>query len=160
MGPVISGRHREKVKEYIDKGVAEGATRRAEREILQKRAELAHFIAVVSGESKYEPPADQVMLHRVLEAGRLVASADPAIVASAENVVVVIGTPVDEHLNPKQTAITKALGGCADFLQDGQLLVLRSTVYPGVTALVASLDAGNGCLDFARSSSNNSECTR
>ncbi len=26
----------------------------------------------------------------------------------------------------------------------------------GVTALVASLDAGNGCLDFARSSSNNS----
>jgi predicted dehydrogenase len=32
------------------------------------RAELAHFIAVVSGESKYEAPTDQVVLHRVLEA--------------------------------------------------------------------------------------------
>jgi UDP-N-acetyl-D-mannosaminuronic acid dehydrogenase len=90
-----------------------------------------------------EPGADEV-LHRVLEAGRLVASADPAIVSSAENVVVVIGTPVDEHLNPKQTAITKALGGCAEFLRDGQLLVLRSTVFPGVTALVEKMMAKLG----------------
>jgi len=90
-----------------------------------------------------EPGADEV-LHRVLAAGRLVASADPAIVATAENVVVVIGTPVDEHLNPKQTAITKALGGCADYLTDGQLLVLRSTVFPGVTALVEKMMAKLG----------------
>ncbi|HET9967210.1 MAG TPA: nucleotide sugar dehydrogenase [Streptosporangiaceae bacterium] len=90
-----------------------------------------------------EPGADEV-LHRVLADGRLVASADPAIVASAENVVVVIGTPVDEHLNPKQTAITKALGGCSDHLTDGQLLVLRSTVFPGVTALVEKMMAKLG----------------
>ena len=90
-----------------------------------------------------EPGADEV-LHRVLAAGRLEASADPAIVATAEHVVVVIGTPVDEHLNPNQTAITKALGGCSAFLQDGQLLILRSTVFPGVTALVEKMLAGLG----------------
>jgi len=90
-----------------------------------------------------EPGADEV-LHRVLGAGRLLASSDPAIVATAENVVVVIGTPVDEHLNPKQTAITKALSGCSDFLMDGQLLVLRSTVFPGVTALVEKMMAKLG----------------
>ena len=82
-----------------------------------------------------EPGADEV-LHRVLADGRLEASADAAIVGTAEHVVVVIGTPVDEHLNPKQTAITRALGGCSAFLRDGQLLILRSTVFPGVTALV------------------------
>ena len=81
---------------------------------------------------------------RVLGAGRLVASADPAIVATAEHVVVVIGTPVDEHLNPKQIAITKALGGCSEYLRDGQLLVLRSTVFPGVTALVEKMMARLG----------------
>lgn len=32
------------------------------------RAELAHFLAVVSGETAYEQPADQVKLHRVIEA--------------------------------------------------------------------------------------------
>ncbi len=90
-----------------------------------------------------EAGADEVLL-RTLQAGRLRASADPAIVATAEHVVVVIGTPVDEHLNPKQIAITRALSGCSDYLRDGQLLVLRSTVFPGVTALVEKMMARLG----------------
>ncbi len=90
-----------------------------------------------------EAGADEVLL-RALQAGRLRVSADPAIVATAEHVVVVIGTPVDEHLNPKQAAITRALGGCSDYLRDGQLLVLRSTVFPGVTALVEKMMARLG----------------
>jgi predicted dehydrogenase len=32
------------------------------------RAELAHFITVVSGETAYEPPNDQVVLHKIIEA--------------------------------------------------------------------------------------------
>ena len=32
------------------------------------RAQLAHFVAVVRGDVKYEPPADQVVVHQVLEA--------------------------------------------------------------------------------------------
>jgi len=59
-------------------------------------------------------------------------------------VIVVIGTPVDEHLNPKQIAITRALGGCSEYFRDGQLLVLRSTVFPGVTALVEKMLAKLG----------------
>ena len=90
-----------------------------------------------------EPGAEEV-LARVLAAGRLVASADPEMVATAEHVIVVIGTPVDEHLNPKQAAITRALGGCSEYFRDGQLLVLRSTVFPGVTALVEKMLAKLG----------------
>ena len=45
-----------------------GATGRDSAFIQSYRAELAHFIAVVNGEAKYEPPTDQVTLHRVLEA--------------------------------------------------------------------------------------------
>src|SRR5690348_17035562 len=55
---------------------------------------------VNSGQMPFaEPGADEV-LRRVLAAGRLVASAEPEIVATAEHVIVDIGTPVDEHLNP------------------------------------------------------------
>jgi UDP-N-acetyl-D-mannosaminuronic acid dehydrogenase len=75
---------------------------------------------------------------------RLRATSDPAVVGSAENVVVVIGTPVDEHLNPDPRAIPTALGLCSAYLADGQLLVLRSTVYPGVTALVEQMVARLG----------------
>jgi UDP-N-acetyl-D-mannosaminuronic acid dehydrogenase len=99
---------------------------------------------VNAGRMPFAESGADTVLRRVLSAGRLKASADPAIVATAESVVVVIGTPVDEHLNPKQTAITRALNGCSDYLRDGQLLILRSTVFPGVTALVEKMVAGLG----------------
>ena len=100
--------------------------------------------AVNAGKLPFNEPGAGPVLERVTADGRLRASADPSIVGSAEHVVVVIGTPVDEHLNPNQTAIPRALGGCAPFLRDGQLLVLRSTVFPGVTALVEKMIAGLG----------------
>jgi len=92
----------------------------------------------------FDEPGAAPVLERVVADGRLRASADPAVVGAAEHVIVVIGTPVDEHLNPNQTAIPRALGGCAPYLRDGQLLVLRSTVFPGVTALVEKMIASLG----------------
>lgn len=85
-----------------------------------------------------EPGAEEI-LQKVVAEGLLTASTDPAVVATAENVVVVIGTPVDEHLNPDPNAIPRALSTCAPYFRDGQLLALRSTIYPGVTALVRDM---------------------
>ena len=90
-----------------------------------------------------EPGAEPVLKKAIAE-GRFTASTDAAVVATAKNVVVVIGTPVDEHLNPDPNAIPAALAGCSGYFRDGQLLVLRSTVYPGVTALVEKMIAGLG----------------
>ncbi|MGH3170180.1 MAG: hypothetical protein ACRDN0_30400, partial [Trebonia sp.] len=85
---------------------------------------------VNAGRLPFDEPGAAGVLSRVVAQGRLVASTDPAIVGSAEHVVVVIGTPVDEHLNPNPEKIPQALGGCAEYFRDGQLLVLRSTVFP------------------------------
>ena len=90
-----------------------------------------------------EKGADEV-LSRVLASGNLTLSADPAAVAAVEHVVVVIGTPVDEHLNPDPAAVVTSIERMVDHLHDGQHLVLRSTVYPGVTALVERLLARHG----------------
>ncbi len=76
--------------------------------------------------------------------GRLTATTDGSVVASAEHLVVVVGTPVDEHLNPNLAAVPDALARCAEHLRDGQLVVLRSTVHPGVTALTERLVARLG----------------
>ncbi|MCL2581940.1 MAG: nucleotide sugar dehydrogenase [Streptosporangiales bacterium] len=99
---------------------------------------------VNAGRMPFDEPGAAEVTERVVAEGRLRASADPSIVAGAEHVVVVIGTPVDEHLNPNPEAIPKALGACSEFFRDGQLLVLRSTVFPGVTALVEKMIAGLG----------------
>jgi UDP-N-acetyl-D-mannosaminuronic acid dehydrogenase len=99
---------------------------------------------VNDGTLPFDEPGAAGILARVVAEGRLRATTDAAMVGGAEHVVVVIGTPVDEHLNPDQKAIPKALGGCAPHLRDGQLLILRSTVFPGVTALVEKMVAGLG----------------
>jgi UDP-N-acetyl-D-mannosaminuronic acid dehydrogenase len=104
-----------------------------------------HSVGLVNaGRMPFAEPGAGEVLRQARAAGRLEASADPAVVGSAEHLVVVIGTPVDEHLNPDQTAITKALSGCAKYMHDGQLVILRSTVFPGVTALVEKMMAGLG----------------
>jgi UDP-N-acetyl-D-mannosaminuronic acid dehydrogenase len=89
-------------------------------------------------------PGAESMLRRAIEAGRLHATTDAAAVGDARNIIVVIGTPVDDHLNPDPNAIPAALASCSDYFRDGQLLVLRSTVYPGVTALVERMIARLG----------------
>jgi UDP-N-acetyl-D-mannosaminuronic acid dehydrogenase len=99
---------------------------------------------VNAGKLPFDEPHATPVLERAVENNNLHASLDPAIVGTAEHVVVVIGTPVDEFLNPDQAAITNALGGCAPYLRDGQLLVLRSTVFPGVTASVEKMIAALG----------------
>jgi UDP-N-acetyl-D-mannosaminuronic acid dehydrogenase len=99
---------------------------------------------VNAGKLPFDEPGAAAVLERVVASGALRAFTDPALVGTAEHVVVVIGTPVDEHLNPDQTAIPRALETCAPFLRDGQILVLRSTVYPGVTELVERMIARLG----------------
>jgi UDP-N-acetyl-D-mannosaminuronic acid dehydrogenase len=79
-----------------------------------------------------------------LAAGRLRATTDPAAVGLADALIVVVGTPVDEHLNPDLGAVPRAIERCVEHLRDGQLVVLRSTVYPGVTALTEKLLSSKG----------------
>ncbi|MCX6416717.1 MAG: nucleotide sugar dehydrogenase [Actinobacteria bacterium] len=67
---------------------------------------------------------------------RFIASSDASAITSAKYVVVVVGTPVDEHLNPDPEAIIHVLQDLREYFVQDQLIVLRSTVYPGVTRRV------------------------
>ena len=71
-------------------------------------------------------------LARVLAGGRLELDSTPRLVSTCKFLVMVIGTPIDEHLNPNFTAIHRAIDRCAAELRDGQVLILRSTVFPGI----------------------------
>ena len=96
----------------------------------------ASVALVNSATMPFDEPDAPPVLARVIGNGTLRASSDPSVISEAEHVVVVIGTPVDEHLNPDARAVPDAVGALVPHLRPGQLLVLRSTVFPGVTALV------------------------
>ncbi|MEO8897313.1 MAG: nucleotide sugar dehydrogenase [Candidatus Dormibacter sp.] len=99
---------------------------------------------VNDGRLPFDEEGAQVPLTELRAAGRLVATTAPDVLGSAEYVVVVIGTPVDKHLNPDPTSVVNAIAQFADHIGPGQVIVLRSTVYPGVTALVERYLAGRG----------------
>ncbi|CAN5346529.1 UDP-N-acetyl-D-mannosamine dehydrogenase VpsB [soil metagenome] len=97
-----------------------------------------------AGRLPFLEPGAEPLLTAALAVGTLRATTDAAVVATAESIIVVIGTPVDEHLNPDPNAITRALADCLEYFRDGQLIVLRSTLYPGVTSLVERFFADAG----------------
>ncbi|GIE31707.1 hypothetical protein Ait01nite_047520 [Actinoplanes italicus] len=99
---------------------------------------------VNSGVMPFDEEGAAGPLAEALAAGRLRASTAPETVGRAEALVVVVGTPVDEHLNPDLGAVPRAIERCVEYLHDGQLIVLRSTVYPGVTALTEKLLKSRG----------------
>lgn len=90
-----------------------------------------------------EAGADE-LLSRVLQTGRLELTTDAGMVGRSNTVVMVIGTPVDEFLNPSMGLFDRAVGEIAPALGDGALIVLRSTVYPGTTEFVERRLAARG----------------
>ena len=99
---------------------------------------------IADGEMPFlETGADQ-LLREILPTGRLVFSSDSSMIGRTDQLIVVIGTPVDEFLGPSMTIFGQAVAQIAPHLRDGALVILRSTVYPGTTGYVRQhlLDAG------------------
>ncbi len=59
-------------------------------------------------------------------------------VKKTDVIILTLGTPVDENMNPSLVQIDRALETIKPYLKKGQLLILRSTVSPGTTEYVES----------------------
>ena len=103
---------------------------------------------ICAGQMPFDEEGAPPLLEKGLRSGLLEAYASPDHVADCRFVVLIVGTPVDEHLNPQFTAIHKAIDRCAEFLRNGQILILRSTVFPGITNKIQQYVREKG-LDIA-----------
>ena len=99
---------------------------------------------IAAGEMPFKENGADELLAELLPTGRLEMSTDGAILSRTNQVIVVIGTPVDEFLGPSMTVFERAVAQISPHLRDGALVVLRSTVYPGTTAYVAQHLAKRG----------------
>ena len=100
---------------------------------------------IAAGEMPFMENGADELLRELLPTGRLSFGSDGAMITRTNQLVVVIGTPVDEFLGPSMTIFEKAVEQIAPYLRGGALVVLRSTVYPGTTAYVAQHLADRGC---------------
>ena len=73
------------------------------------------------------------LLAAALARGQLVFTSQPADITPRAPVIITIGTPIDEFLNPVRKVVQDCIDALLPHLADGQLVVLRSTVFPGTT---------------------------
>jgi len=91
-----------------------------------------------SGRLPFIERGAQSVLAKALAANRLVFTDSSDKISAGGPVIITIGTPVDEFLNPVRQVVQDCIDAILPALADGQLLVLRSTVFPGTTGWLAS----------------------
>jgi UDP-N-acetyl-D-mannosaminuronic acid dehydrogenase len=84
-----------------------------------------------------EHGADSALSH-ALTNKRLVFTHSSDRISPGGPVIITIGTPVDEFLNPVRKVVQNCIDAMLPSLADDQLVVLRSTVFPGTTDWLAS----------------------
>ena len=92
---------------------------------------------ILKGQMPFLEEGAETILRKNLNKSFLV-STDFANIAKTQIIILTLGTPVDENMNPSLVQIDKALQSASPYFKRGQLLILRSTVSPGTTDYVKS----------------------
>jgi len=91
-----------------------------------------------SGRLPFIEDGAESVLAKALAESRLVFTSAADRISTSGPVIVTIGTPIDEFLNPVRRVVQACFDDLLPRLVDGQLVVLRSTVFPGTTDWLAS----------------------
>ncbi|MBC7576605.1 MAG: nucleotide sugar dehydrogenase, partial [Tardiphaga sp.] len=93
----------------------------------------ANLATLESGELPFIETDAAPLLTRALRDDRLIFTSEPSQISTSGPVIVTIGTPVDEFLNPDRKVVQDCIDTLLPYLRDHQLIILRSTLYPGTT---------------------------
>jgi UDP-N-acetyl-D-mannosaminuronic acid dehydrogenase len=106
---------------------------------------------VNSGKMPFHEDDAEELLAESVRTGVVKATSDLTALEDASAIIVTIGTPVDEYLDPSVVAFDKSLEELVHRVRPGQLLILRSTLFPGVTDRLARQleQMGRGDVDLA-----------
>ena len=100
--------------------------------------------AIEGGTMPFIEYGAEPLLASALAGGRLTFSSDAGDIARARHVIIAIGTPVDEYLNPKLRALLDLFTKIRAHLDPDQTIIIRSTVFPRTCRHVLRLLAGDG----------------
>ncbi len=97
-----------------------------------------------SGRMPFMEQGAEPLLRDVLSKGLLRFTSRAEDVAGARTIILTIGTPVDEFLTPSLRVVTRCFDDLLPFLSEKQLIVIRSTVYPGATESISKYVESQG----------------
>ncbi|MEX0694525.1 MAG: nucleotide sugar dehydrogenase [Rhodospirillales bacterium] len=88
---------------------------------------------IASGTMPFVDEGADAYLRHALDNDLLTLTANPEDITPTGTLVITIGTPVDEFLNPSHGEVKSAIDTLIPHITDAHLIVLRSTLYPGTT---------------------------
>ncbi|MFC1496150.1 nucleotide sugar dehydrogenase [Candidatus Margulisiibacteriota bacterium] len=91
---------------------------------------------VSSGIVPFKEIGAEVKLKNALKNKTLQTFSEREVISESEYLIIIIGTPIDRHLNPKIQDIHKVIREILPQIKNGQTIILRSTVYPGTSLSV------------------------
>jgi UDP-N-acetyl-D-mannosaminuronic acid dehydrogenase len=106
---------------------------------------------VNSGRMPFHEDNAEALLAETIRSGLVKATTDPNVLEDAAAIIVTIGTPVDEYLDPSVGEFDRSMKELLKLVRPGQLVILRSTVFPGMTDRLARQleQEGRGDVDVA-----------
>ena len=105
---------------------------------------MASLAQLREGRMPFMEDGAEPLLRAALDRRALGFSSDPSCLAGIPSVIVTIGTPIDEFHNPTMSILTSCMDTLLPHMTDDQLVILRSTVAPGVTEYLADYLAAKG----------------
>lgn len=94
---------------------------------------------ITSGKFPFFEEDGDAMLARVLKECDFRVTSEYKAVKECNVVILTVGTPIDEHLNPDLRTVYKCIEQAKPYMSSGQVVVMRSTVFPGTSARIHSL---------------------
>ncbi len=88
---------------------------------------------IKKGRFPFKEEGGDASLRKALKKGLTATTGPASIISKSDTVVLIIGTPVDEYLNPRFDVFDQTVERYLPYFKDGQTLMLRSTVFPGTS---------------------------
>lgn len=83
------------------------------------------------------------ILKEVLRNGKLAVSLDLKSASKGKYIIIALGTPIDEYLNPKTRVFLEIFLKLKKYLRRDQVIIVRSTVYPHTCRQILKILGGN-----------------
>ncbi len=94
---------------------------------------------IMNGEVPFREENAEEFLEKALSENKLHMTDKYNEIGSSDIIIIVIGTPIDEYLNPVLSDLQELIRKIGQYIEKDQLLILRSTVAPGTTNRVKEI---------------------
>lgn len=90
------------------------------------------------GKMPFHEDGAATLLKKVIKK-KFIAATDYSVISKCNYIILTLGTPIDENMNPSYSQINSAFLSAKKFFKKNQVLILRSTVSPRTTKYVESM---------------------